>query len=209
MLLERGDVIPNQDDPEDGYSVVDKMLSARQDIRTTTPDNCNQTPPPLALNKRHHDALSILQDNANSHTTNRGGPEPLAPSAGHGEECAMDVRSRSHDPNTNTAVLSMLPAPPPVHPDEREKVLDLQGPVSERANTELLIKPSVLPQPPSILPLQPLCPPTKTNTHPKGTRSSPSFTLNRYFLIASFICLLAFLVYSAPLFLPRILSPRT
>lgn len=186
------------------------MLSARQDIRTTTPDNCQQTPLSLALNKGRHEAWGILQDNANSHTIDCGSPEPPAPTTRHGEECAMDAQSRSQDPNTNTTELSVQPAPPPVHPDEREKVLNLQGPVSESANTEpSSIEHSVLPQPPSILPLQPLCPPTKTNTHPTGTRSTPSFTLNGYFLIASFICLLAFLVYVPPPLLLHIFSPPT
>ncbi|PUU73834.1 hypothetical protein B9Z19DRAFT_891273, partial [Tuber borchii] len=55
-------------------------------------------------------------------------------------------------------------------------------------------EPPMVPQLPLTQPLKSLCPPRKTDTHPNG-RSHLSFAADRFFLVASFICLLAFLVY--------------
>ncbi|KAG0135519.1 hypothetical protein HOY82DRAFT_551352 [Tuber indicum] len=43
----------------------------------------------------------------------------------------------------------------------------------------------------------------KVDTHPKNTPSILSLTVDRYFAIASFVCLLAFLVYIVPFSLPQ------
>ncbi|PUU74179.1 hypothetical protein B9Z19DRAFT_891341, partial [Tuber borchii] len=59
-------------------------------------------------------------------------------------------------------------------------------------------EPSTLPQLPSMWLLKFRYPPKETNIHPNNTRSALSIAVDRYFIIASLICLFAFLIYFLP-----------
>ena len=218
MLLEREDVNPDQADTEysqtplkwaarNGHDRVVMTLLERQDVHATTLDNKNQTPLSLPFSERHHEAVRILRENANLNTTVPGGQVSLPPPAGHEDGCLVDMQSRSHNPDVNITDLNAQPAPPLTHPNELEVVLYLKGPARNSADSDLsLNEPSALPQPPSIPPLKLLYLPTKTDTSPNGTRPTLPLTLSWYFLVAFFICLLAFLVYAPLPPLPHIFS---
>ncbi|KAG0641375.1 hypothetical protein HOY80DRAFT_855237, partial [Tuber brumale] len=59
-------------------------------------------------------------------------------------------------------------------------------------------------QPPPTLSLSFWYPRWKPSTHPGETRPTLSLTVDRYFVIAFFVCLFAFLLYVLPYSLPKI-----
>ena len=219
ILLEREGVNPNQADTENGrtplalaakngHAGVVRILLQRRDVHTSTTDNKTKTPLSLAVSQGHDKVVRILWENANSLTTDCGGQASL-PSTGHVSGCAVDMQFSCHNPDTNIVDLTGQLASPQADPDDQGGVSDLHNSVPKPADTDLsTTEPSVLPQPPSMSPLKVLCPSEKTHTHPSTTQSTLSLRLNRYFLIASFVCLLAFLVYVAPPPLPYIPSSR-
>ena len=186
------------------------MLLERPDVCTATLATTDQAPLSLAISKGHDEVVKILRGNSDSRITGHSVLAPLPPPSGNGCRRMVDLRSRSHDPNINTTDLGVQHAPPPADPEEWERALDLENPVSEPADNDLpTIKPSVLPQSPPTFPVGPLDPPAKTATRPDITRSPLSLVPNRYFLIASLICLLAFLFCVPPTSLPHIFSSHT
>ena len=217
MLLERDDVDPDQPDTWCGrtplawaalygHGRVVRMLLERQDVRPTALDHRNQTPLSLALSKGHNEVVRIFHDNANPYTTDRGDQTSLPPSAGHLGGRAVDMEPQSHDPNTRIIGFNAQPPFPPADPDEREVVSDHTEPLPRPADSDLpSTKQSRLRQLHSWLPKLSR-PPRKTNCHSNNYRSALSLALDRYYLIASLICLLAFLAYIFPPSLPHILS---
>ena len=216
LLLERDDVNTDRVDNEYGRTPLSwaslrrnegvvEMLLERNDGRFATPDKRNQASPSLALSERHSDAVRILQGNANAHITDRSGQALLPQSAQHRHECAVGMISRARDPNTDIADLSTQPTLLLTDPDTREALLDSKDSVPTHVENDLsATELPMLPQSPPTQPLKSLWPPRKTDTHPSD-RSHLPFTVDRYFLIASFICLSAFLVYILPSFLITIL----
>ncbi|KAG0136158.1 hypothetical protein HOY82DRAFT_456526, partial [Tuber indicum] len=71
---------------------------------------------------------------------------------------------------------------------------DINGSVPTSADNDLPAEPSTPLQPPSIYPLESPRSPNKIDTHP-NTRPTLSIAVDRYIIIASFVCLLAVLVY--------------
>ena len=206
MLLERGDVNPGQVDIGygrtpltwalvKGHGGVLKLLLEQQGSRTATLDKKSQTPPSLVLSEAHDQVVQILRDNSN-YTT----------SAGHGGQRTADPQSRNHDPDTIINLNHQL-APPPAYPGDRNGTPEPKDPFSKSVESDLSeAESTALPRPHSMSPLKPLSPPPRTDTHSNSARSTLSFALSWYFFTASFICLLAFLVYSPPSSLPYIFS---
>ena len=191
-----------------GYGGVLKAL-LEQDVCTSTLDNINQSPLSLALSKGHDEVIRILRGNANSCSTGHGGqaplpppplpPSPLPSSAEDADGRAVDIQSRSHVLNTDITDLTTAPTLSSANLDERDGVFDPEGPLPKSADSDLSsTEPPMLPPPISSRLLKSSSPPGKSDNHPHNTRSTPSLALDRYFLIASFICLLAFLVYILP-----------
>ncbi|KAG0633441.1 hypothetical protein HOY80DRAFT_896523, partial [Tuber brumale] len=80
------------------------------------------------------------------------------------------------------------------------------GLVSKPADFNLpLTELSYLSQPPSVWRLKFWYPPRKTDTHPTNTQPTLPIVLARYFITASFVCLLAFPIHVLPPLLPGIL----
>ena len=179
------------------------MLLEQDDIRFATPDKRNQASPSLALSEGHSDAVRILQGNANTQMTDRSGQASLPQSAQHRREYAAGMISRARDPNTDIADLSTQPTLLLADPNAREVVLDSKDSVPKSVENDVsATEPPMVPQLPPTQPLKSLCPPRKPGTHPSNLSHLP-FAVYRHFLIASFICLSAFLVYILSSFLPR------
>ena len=62
-------------------------------------------------------------------------------------------------------------------------------------NSYPITEPPVLPQSSSMWPLKFPYPPRKSETYPSNTRSTLPLAVNRYWVIGSCVCLLAFLAY--------------
>ena len=218
MLLEREDVNPNQEDAKygrtpfawaagNGHGEVVKILQERQDVRTITLDNKSQTPPSLVLSEEHDRVVHTLRDNGNSHTIDGGAQPSLPSSAGRGGRRTADPQFRNYDPDTNIIDLDHQIGPPPADPGDRNGTPEPKDHFPKSVESCLSeTEPTALPRPPSMSPPKLLSPPRRADTRSGGARSTLSFALNWYFLIASFICLLAFLIYVPPPSLHQIFS---
>ena len=219
MLLAREDINPSQTDTEDGrtplawaavngHSEVVQMLSELQETPTTTTLACkNKIPLSLALVKGHNRDVGVLRDNVNSHTTDRCGQVSLPFFLRHRDEHTINIQSNSHDLNTNVKVSNSPPAATLAHLHYRERILRLKDRFPKCVDRNLSsTKLPLLPQPPFISRLKFSCLLWQTEIHPNNTRSALLFAPNRYFIIASFFCLLVFLVYLPPPPLPHIFS---
>jgi len=218
VLLGRGDVNPNTADTKygraplswaarRGHEGVVKMLLERKDVHIATLDNNSQTPLSLALSKGHDEVVRIIQGwgDANSGVPDSGGQESCPPPAG--DRGVVEMQFRGDDPNTGVADLNGEPTLPFADPDEREVVLNFEHSLSEPTDSDFSpTTPPRLPQPPSVGPLGFRYPSGKTDIHPNATQSILSFAADRCFIIASFFCLLAFLLYFLPSSLLDILS---
>ncbi|KAG0641353.1 hypothetical protein HOY80DRAFT_954876 [Tuber brumale] len=204
MLLEREDVNPNQTDTEhgrtslswaagSGHVGVVKLLLQRKDIHTSPIDNKNQTPLSWARSEGHDEVVRILQepDNNNSGTTNPGCQESPPPSTGYEGESVSGIQLLV-DPCT---VITDLPL---TDPGEQDGVSDINVSVpGSTGGVVPLAGPSTQPQPTSISPPEFSYPPSRTDTT-HNTRPTLSLAVDRYIIIASFVCLLAILVYTLP-----------
>ncbi|PUU75105.1 hypothetical protein B9Z19DRAFT_898418, partial [Tuber borchii] len=74
---------------------------------------------------------------------------------------------------------------------------DLGDSISKSADSDLSTPSSKWSQALSIWPLRLLYPPWKTDARP-NTQSLLSFSIDQYFILASLICLFAFLLYILP-----------
>ncbi|KAG0644262.1 hypothetical protein HOY80DRAFT_898660 [Tuber brumale] len=193
MLLERGDVNPDQPDTkydrtplswaaESGYEGVVKMLLERNDVRTSTPDSTNQTSLSWALSKGHPRVVKMLckRDSINSDTTDQVDRHPSPPPPAT-EPNAVDTPFR--DPNELEPVSALKDSPP--------KPADHDQPPTEQ---------STLHQHPPIQTLE------GADTRPNDAPSILAYTrpVDRYFTVACFVCLLAFLVYLLASSLPEL-----
>ncbi|KAG0128946.1 ankyrin repeat-containing domain protein [Tuber indicum] len=201
-LLERGDVNPDHLDTKygrtplawaamRGYARVVNMLLERRDVSTATLDNQNQTPQSRALSNGHHRVVKMLveYDLVNSPTSDRAGSKSPPASSGHGE-CAVPLRFMCHGLDTCITDVIDQHSPQSPEPDDREPLSNRKDALSKYTDSDLPpAAKSRLSQPPPMWPLR-----RRADPHPDNTRSTFSLPLDRYFAIASFLCLFAFLV---------------
>ena len=139
---------------------------------------------------------SYRNDNANSDTADPGGPQSLPPSPGHENECVVEMEVRSHDLNPNVIDFNGQSALSSPDFDEPEAELGSKDSVSMPPDNSLpTTEPSGPPQPSSLWSLNFPYHQWKSNTQPNNTRSTLPVAVNRYLVIGSCICLLAFLAY--------------
>ncbi|KAG0633719.1 ankyrin repeat-containing domain protein [Tuber brumale] len=216
MLLERGDVNPNQADTkhgrtplswaaENGHEGIVKMLLERRDVSTATTDSANQTPLSRALTKGHDRILRMLleRDGANFDTADRVGYPPRPP-LGIGAS-VLGMPSSGDNLNIGTTDINAQQAHLSADPNERKPVSGPEECLSKPADSDL---PST--EQSRLPPMRPhkLLAPSQESRHPTQQHSNDSPTrgrpVDRYFTIASFVCLLAFLVYILPSLLAEI-----
>ena len=208
-------VNPNQADTEYGRTpllwaarnghervvkILLEVLLKRKNYCTAALDNQNQTPLTLALSNGHDGVVkTILEwENASSNTADRCSYTSLPPHAVHRSECWIGKQLRGDDPNTAISDLNDPPVPLSAESHSREVVLDFQDSVSKSTDSDLSpIRSHRLPLPPSNGPNS-QSPLGKTDIHPNAAKQILSFAANRYFIISSFICLFAFLLYILP-----------
>ena len=168
-------------------------------MRPAVPDNENQAPLSLAPSAKHGARILREWDNPNSGKANRGDQASLPPSAGPGDECAVEIEAKPQDPNIDVAVVNGQPTPLPVDSHKRELESDLKNPVFMSPDKNLpAAEQSRLSQPSSVLPLKFPYPPLKSDTRPDNARSTLPIVVDKYLVIASFICFLALLAYILP-----------
>ena len=175
------------------------LLIERNRIQTTMPDHISQTPQSLALPELRYGVVRIPpeQNTANCAQADSGGQISFSPSSMPQNECVAEMQFRSHDPNTDMTDFSGQLAPLPASHHNSPHLSDLGDPVSKPTDSGLSTQSPRRPQPFSIWPLKLWYPPRKTDTHP-NTQSILSFAVGRSFIIASLICLFAFLLYTFP-----------
>jgi len=218
ILLEREGVNPDHPDSEygrtplswaalRGHVGVVKMLLERQGVHTATRDKNDQTPLSLALSEGHHQIARILRGDPYSRATDNSVQTPLPPSDGNGDGCVVDMQFTDRDPCTDITDINTPPALPPANLDERQGISDPMDLIPEHVDSDLSsTEGSTLPQLLPMPSLKPRSAPGATYNHADHTRSILSLILDRYFLIASFTCLLAFLIYIIPSPLSHIFS---
>jgi len=147
--------------------------------------------------------MLLERGNLNSDAADRSGPTSILPSARYGARCVVDMQFGGDDPNTNVPDFNREPTLPSAD-HERPKVLDLEDSVSKSIDSDLsLTEPSRLSP---TWPLKPWYSPRNTHTHP-NTQPAPPLAVDGSFIIASLVCLLAFLLEVLPSLLD-ILSPH-
>ena len=211
MLLKRADVNPDQADIEYGrtplawaawcgHSGIVKMLLEREDVSSTTLDNYSQIPLSLALFEGHDEVVKILLgwDNVNSDPVARRSRTFFLPSGVPRNEHAMEMRSNGDDPNIDISDLTGRPALSSPDCDKQEVVWGLDDSVSKSRDRDLSSAELPVSRLSSVGPLKPRRPPKTTGTHPSASQSILSLAVDRRFIISSFICLFAFILYILP-----------
>jgi len=209
MLLQRENVDPNTIDTSNGRTPLSwaalrgcvgvvKVLLERQDVYVALPDMNNQTPLSLALSEGHDEIVEILLGNSGSRAVDHSGQALLLASSRNGDECAVDMQFRDRDSNSDIAGINTPLVLPSAIVNGQEGVSDPKDPPPST-------KPPTLPQRFMWL-LKFWSPHRKTDSDTNNPRPTLSLALYRYFLIASFICLLAFLVCVLPSPIPHVFS---
>ncbi|KAG0135462.1 ankyrin repeat-containing domain protein [Tuber indicum] len=194
MLLDRGDVNPDQADTSygrtplslaasRGHEGVVQMLLERKDVSSTTLDLENETPLSRARSNGHEQVVRLLLDRGrvNSPGVDCAGRESPPASSGHGD-CAVALKFKCATHITDISGQHALPSP---DPGDREPVSDLPS-----------IEQPTLSKTPPRWPLSFWSLRRRADPHPDNTRSTLSFPVVRYFIVASLVCLFAFLVYT-------------
>jgi len=220
MLLEREDTNPNLVSTVFGHTPLSyaakrgregivKMLLERNDIRIDIQDNKNQTPLSLALSQGHNKIARIIsaRASARSNTPAPSGQASPPPSTQHREEHVEETQPRGDHPNTNTADSTSQPPPPPADPNTPEGAPDCKGPFANSTD-------SIIPSTEPLSPPRPLPPPEfwhspgQITTPPNNTPSTLPITAHPHFIITSFVCILAFLLYILPFSLQDMFSSK-
>ena len=221
MLLEREDINPNMADTSDsstpllyaadrGYEGIVKMLLDRSDTRIDIQDKRNKTALSLALSEGHDKIARMISERADikSERADPGSEESLPSSAGDEDEFIEETQLEDNHSNTNTADPSVEPTSPPADSHVPGAVPDCECSFPDSTDsiipsaTEL----SCPPQPPSPRLLNFRYTRGQTATDPNDTPSTVSIVANQHFIIATFICILAILLYVLPFSLPGIFS---
>ncbi|KAG0135463.1 hypothetical protein HOY82DRAFT_551571 [Tuber indicum] len=206
MLLDRGEVNPDQADTEygqtplswaasRGHKGVVQMLLERKDVSSTTLDLENETPLSRARSNGHEQVVRLLLDrgHVNSPGVDCAGRESPPASSGHGD-CAVALKFKCATHITDIIGQHALPSP---DPGDREPVSDLQGALSNSSGSDLpSTEQPALSKTPPRWPLSFWSLRRKADPHPDNTGSTLSFPVARYFMVASLVCLFAFLVYT-------------
>jgi len=196
MLLERADINPDRADTASGctpllwaasrgHEGVARMLLERKGVNPDRADT-KYGRTPLSWAARHgyepivkmllerKDVRTDMQDNKNQT------PLSLALSGGH--HSLVRLLSERGNPNSNIADLgSQVSRPLPAN------------------SITLSTQPSSLPQPPLMSPSDFWYPLSKTAASPSTPRSTLPIAANLHLITASFVCVLAFLIYILPL----------
>ncbi|PUU75146.1 hypothetical protein B9Z19DRAFT_1091031 [Tuber borchii] len=146
--------------------------------------------------------MLLERGNLNSDAADRSGQTSILQAARDGARCVVGMQF-GDDPNINVPDFNGEPTLPSADHNERPKVLDLDDSISKSADNDLSSTEPSRQSP--TWPLKPWYSPKNTHTH-LNTQSAPSFAVDRSFIIASLVCLLAFLLEVLPLLLD-ILSP--
>ena len=207
ILLEQEGVNPDKADTfngqtplswaaEKGHEGIVKMLSQRRDVCAATPDSTNQTPQPLALSEEHDTIVSIQQErgNVNCVAADRGSPTSLPPSSLTRDECVVGMQLQSHDSNTDMTDFNFQPEPLPAAHHQLPRLLHLGDSIPGPADGGPSAQPPRWPRSLFIWPSELRYPPRKTDAH-SNTQPIFSFAVDRSFIIASLVCLFAFLLY--------------
>ena len=215
MLLEREDVNPNLADAEDGrtplsnaawrgHEEIVNMLLERNDVCIDIRDHKNKTPLLLALSEGRDKIVRMILERAAIKSDMAGpiGQESLPPSAGDEDESVAEMQL-SDGLDTNTGDPRGDPTSPPADSNVPEVVSDCEG--SFLSSTHSTAPPSP-PQHPSPGPLKCRYSRSQTATHPNGTPSMAGIAAKKHLIIASFVCILAFLLYHHLFSLPDIFS---
>ena len=159
----------------------------------------NQTPQPSALSEAHDGVVRNPpeMDTVNCAQANHRNQISLSPSPISQSDCAVEMQSRSHDPNTNMPDFNGQPTLLPASHGERPKSSDLRDSISKPTDSGLSTQSPRQSRSLSAWPLKLRYLPWNTDAHP-NTQSILSFALCYYFIIASLICLFAFLLYIFP-----------
>lgn len=206
--MEREDVNPDLADTkygrtplswaaENGQEGVVRILLQREDVNPDQVSRFGRTPLSFARSNGHDGVVEMLleQGDLNSDIADRSSPTSILPSARCGGQCVVDLQFGGDDPNTNVADFNGKPTLPSADHNERPKVPDLEDSVPKSADSDLSST-----EPSRLSPtwsLKPWYSPRNTHTHP-NTQSTPSFAVDRSFIIASLVCLLAFLFEVLP-----------
>ena len=196
---------PNPEDNESSDPEDDEGSSPGDDEDSDCEDGEPVVAPLSLVPPKEDGAARILvdPDNANSDKFNHGGQSSLPPSPGNKDKSVVEIRSGSPDINADITHFKSQPSHTPTDPDGREPASDPKDsiPTSPNNNPPATESPMSL-QPSPTLSLKVSYPLRKTNTHPQNIRSTLPVVVNRYWVIAVFICLLAFLAYILPSWLP-------
>ena len=175
------------------------MLLDRNDTRIDIRDLKNKTPLSLALSKGHDKIASMISERAAS-ISDTADP-------GSEEDSIEEMQLEDDHPNTNTADPSVEPTSPPEDSHVPGGVPDCE--CSFPDSTDSIIPSTELsypPQPPSPRPLNSRYSRGQTTTDPNDTSSMVSIVANQHFIIATFVCIFAILLYVLPFSLPGIFS---
>ncbi|RPA98367.1 ankyrin [Choiromyces venosus 120613-1] len=217
-LLAREDVNPNTADTiyslapllwavKGGHAKVVKIFLERENVCIDSPDNENKTPLSMALSKGHNEIATMLQEAINGSTaiTDNRDQAIISQSVGHGEECGAETQFGGGDLGPDITDLNGQKTHSSTYLDKREQILDYKDSDPSSNESHLTSIKHFSPPPPSPeFPL--LVSPSATDTQPHNSESTPPIAVDRYLIISSFICLLAFLIYTFPSLLPSISS---
>jgi len=162
--------------PREECVVEMQFTSHDPNPNTTDPD---AQPTPLLVAHREQPRLlgpqdSVSQparewDNIDCAVADSGGPISPPPSTLPRDQCVEMMQFRSHDPNPDTIDLNSQPAPLPVAPDQRLRILDPRDSVTGAADSGLPPQSPKRSQPPPIWPLGLCCRRRKIKAHPINT----------------------------------------
>ncbi|KAG0129051.1 hypothetical protein HOY82DRAFT_565015 [Tuber indicum] len=191
-----------------GYESGVKILLVRKDVNSNpVDDEFGRTPLSWAAERGHVGVVKMLlerEDICIAMPDNRNQtPLSLALSKGHDSVASWRSLHQHYIPYLNDEYAFLL-----ANSDGLEGVLVHMGPVSKLADfnlppTELFLLSQPLPYGPQAL-LD--YPPRKTDIHLTNAQPTLPIVLARYFIIASFICLLVFPINVLPSSLPDIPS---